>query len=73
MRVPYEIIESAIVKDDHALQYVNDHFDSYLNYLARREKFDAKGNVIKYVDQEVKETIRLALLVAIPEFKIKEV
>ncbi len=67
-----EVVVAAVQGDKLATEKVLEYYDDFLNEQATRSKKSPNGEIIKYVDEDVKQELALALIEAIPKFKLEE-
>ncbi len=68
----YEIIKAAVAGEKWATEKVIAHYDSYIEELATVKERQPDGSVRTYVDEDMKQSMILNLLVKTPDFPLKE-
>lgn len=68
--IPYEIIESAILEDVDAINYILMNYTRYINKLSTRQIKNNYGNYLYTIDTELKGQLENKLIEAILLFKI---
>ena len=68
--IPLEVIKIATSGDQVAMTYILEHFDNYLNRLARKTFFDGMGRRCTYVDQDIKQRLEIKLMLSVLKFDI---
>lgn len=63
--IPYTTILAAKKGDPEAMNAVLQHYDRYISKCARRTHIDEQGNRHSYIDEDIKNGIRLKLMLKI--------
>lgn len=66
--VPYETICAAASGDVLAIEDVLQYYSGYISALATRTYFDRYGNVRFYVDEVIRQRVKLKLITNILKF-----
>lgn len=66
-----DTIRDAIDGDYEAMMRILSHYDSYINALSYITALDEKGVTVRYMDVEVKGSIRAKLLAKIIDFDLE--
>ena len=59
--IPFSIIEKAINEDIEAIDYILAHYRNYIIRLSTRVARDENNNEYMYVDDDMRECVRLFL------------
>lgn len=68
--LPYLVIVAAIKGDFEAMDYVLQHYESYMVSLSIRKFRDDRGNFYYGVDRDIYDRLRSKLMQAVLKFKI---
>ena len=66
-----DIIRAAINEDYDAMMCILSYYDSYITALSYVTTLDEKGVPVRYMDAEIKESIRAKLLAKIIDFDLE--
>lgn len=67
--LPYSIIVPATQGDVLAMEAVLQHYSSYINTLSTQSYFDCYGNVEFYVDEIIRQRVKIKLITKVLTFK----
>jgi hypothetical protein len=65
----YDIAYRAVKGDCEAQEKVLDYYDSYINALATIVEVKDNGNIVRYIDEELKSAIQEEYIKALPNCK----
>lgn len=68
--LPYPVIVAAIQGDFEAMEFVLQHYESYMVSLSIRKFRDDRGNLYYGMDRDVYDRLRSKLIQAVLKFKI---
>ena len=68
----YETIRAAVVSEKWALEKVLDCYGDEINHLAMVKKRQPDGTTKEEIDEDLRQTLILKLLEAIPQFPLEE-
>ena len=68
--LPYPVIVAAIQGDFEAMEFVLQHYESYMVSLSIRRFRDDSGNLYYGVDRDIYDRLRSKLMQAVLKFKI---
>lgn len=68
----YETAYRAVHGDKEAQLEVLEYYDSYINALASVEEVTPDGHMRNYIDEDLKATIRLGYLEALPKCRVMQ-
>jgi len=72
--IPYIVIQSAVDNEDViAMTHIMSHFDNYLNQLSRKTLYDTSGNAYIYMDPDIKQRLKMKLMLSILKFELSVV
>lgn len=60
--LPFEVIAAAAQGDTNALCKVVEHYDGYIAKLCTRNLRDEYGNIYPYVDEELRNRLKIRLI-----------
>lgn len=72
MALNLQIIRDAASGDYEAVQRVLSHYDAYITAMSHVIVRNEKGILVRYMDVEVRESIRAKLLAKLLEFDLTE-
>lgn len=67
--VPFSIIEAAARGEILAVEAVLDHYSGYIAMLSTQTYFDAYGNVKFYVDEVIRQRVKVKPITKILDFR----
>lgn len=67
--LPFEVIAAATQGDTNAMCKVIEHYDGYIAKLCTRTLRDEYGNTIPYVDEEMRNRLKIRLITRTLMFK----
>lgn len=70
--VPIEIITKSMDHDEQALTYILRRYQAYIEKLSSYRVRDRNGRYFTIIDEDKKQQIEAALILAIRQFRIKE-
>lgn len=65
-----ETIKAAVSGEEWAIKKVIEHYSEYITKEATIEKKGPDGEVIKYVDEDLRQQMILGLIEALPNFTL---
>ena len=68
--VPYPILAAAAQGDVLAMEAVLDHYSSYIAALSTRSYFDRYGDVEFYVDEIIRQRVKVKLITKVLTFRV---
>ena len=68
----HEVIEAAVAGEKWALEKAVEHFKDYIDEKATVEKEQPDGTIKKEIDEDLRQSLVLKLLEAIPQFPLYE-
>ena len=68
--VPYSTIVAATQGDVLAVEAVLQHYSGYISTLSTQAYFDCYGNVEFYVDEIIRQRVKIKLITSILKFKV---
>lgn len=68
--LPYPVIVAAIQGDFEAMEFVLQHYESYIVSLSIRKFRDDRGNLYYGMDRDIYDRLRSKLMRAVLKFKI---
>ena len=68
--IPFDTIAAAVSGDEEAICAVVAHYDRYITKLAARERIDADGGRITYIDEDLRRRLITKLITGISRFRM---
>ena len=68
--LPFHVISAATKGDIEAIGLILAHYDRYIATLCTRKMTDANGDVHSYVDEEMRNRLRIRLIKRTLDFQI---
>ncbi len=68
--LPFPVIFAAAQGDVEAMTTVLSHYSSYINKLATRSAKDESGRVYSYIDEELRNRLKIRLIMRTLAFNI---
>lgn len=68
----YDTARRAVHGDVNAQREVLEFYDGYINALATEEEVTDEGNIRRFVDEDIKATIQMGYLEALPKCKVMQ-
>ena len=71
-KLDYHMMYAAVHGDRSAQIELLEHYDSYINSLSTMTTEDRHGNIVYYIDEDLKAEIQLGLLEALPKCRVMQ-
>lgn len=68
--IPYSVLSKAAQGDILAMEAVLQYYSGYISTLATRSHFDRYGNVEFYVDEIIRQRVKIKLITKVLDFRI---
>ena len=68
--LPFHVISAATKGDIEAIGLILAHYDRYISSLCTRKMIDENGNVHSYVDEEMRNCLKIRLIKRTLDFHI---
>jgi len=69
--LPFHVISAATKGDIEAIGLILAHYDRYIATLCTRKVIDGNGNVHSYVDEEMRNRLKIRLIKRTLDFQIQ--
>jgi len=69
--LPFHVISAAARGDIEAIGTVLGHYDGYISSLCTRKSVDDAGNTHYYIDEEMKNRLKIRLIMRTLAFQVK--
>ena len=68
--LPFHVISAATKGDIEAIGLILAHYDRYISALCTRKMIDENGNIHSYVDEEMRNCLKVRLIKRTLDFQI---